>query len=144
MTGEEYGGNVTFTIQTGGVATVSMFLRQWDSDGVAAAHLDTETGGTTSRKLAHSDVSTDDKRPGSTASGVVLYLSPRADQHPGLLLFHAVPTSFGDPVTFGVANPFEVPVVYYCAPADVSGTARVWSMGLRDDLHSSFGSWLSS
>lgn len=137
-------GHATATISTGTVATLSMFLRQWDGDALSATHLNTETGATTGRTMAHLDVGENEKRPGSTHAGVVLYLSPRADQHPGLLLFHASSSAFQDPMSFATARPFEIPLVWYAQPADVDGDSRVWTQGLRDDLDTKFGAWLAA
>lgn len=144
VTAEEWGGHVTQVIEMAETATLACFYRQWDADALQKTALDTEAGSSTARRRLRVDVGTDGTRPGTdlTAKGVTLYFSPDANQHPGVLIFRAIPVTPTAAMRWAASENLEVPAVWYCTVCDVSGAKLVADVGLRLDLHGEYAAWL--
>jgi hypothetical protein len=134
ITAEEYGGVTVEAVHSIETAAFSCIYRAWDKDALAATLVDTVAGGTTARQVWQARVQTDDVRPGtllSTKAGI-LYWSPLADAHPGLLVYHALPMpEAASRLQFSAIEPFEIAAVWHASPDD---QGRLFAIGLRDDL----------
>lgn len=135
-TAEEWGGVVTGVTLAREPSIFSCTYRGWDKDAITKTMLDPVVGGTTSRVIHRGEVGTDGTRPGAQMGDQagVLYFSPLADQHPGLLMFHAIPMpDAAAKWLFSAADEFEVGAIWFCAPADIP-LRRIFDVGLRGDL----------
>ena len=134
ITAEEFGGAPVEAIYAGQEIVLSAILASWDFDAIALGFVDQSTGATTGRKVIEYRVQTDDKRAGgkvSTLAGI-LYFSPVADQHPGVLFHRALPMQQeGASLTMTLAEDWGFPFQWTAAPNE---DGEICSVGLREDL----------
>ena len=134
LTAEERGGMTVDHVYLGDEYRFAAILLAWDLDLVPALMLDGDVGGTTGQASLAPNVVTGSSVPGSLLSDQsgVLYFSPNADQHPGVLFYRALPM-FADrgSVSFNLAREFGIPYVWHATPDD---TGRTVAVELRQDM----------
>lgn len=131
---EEWAGAAVDAIYPAEEHTLAVILSAWDSDAIDALFLDTATGATTGRRIIQHRVSTDNKRAGTVASTLagILYFSPTAKQHPGVLLHNAICLRLDQGETaYHLAEEWGQPLLFIGTP---DATGRVVQVGLREDL----------
>lgn len=132
---EEFGGAPVEALYTADEYTFVAILSSWDADAATNLLLDAAAGSTTSRPVVKQRPTVDDKRAGtlvSTQAGI-LYFSPDADQHPGVLMRRALPMPEESGTwQLSLAHEFGVPMVFLATPPD-DGNPAV-EVGLREDL----------
>lgn len=133
-TSEEDGGSMVDAIAAGHRGRFVAILAAWDRDAVVSTFINATSGSVTSRPVWSQNARTDSVRAGVLASvnAASLYFSPDAKQHPGLLIYRAIPMS--EPqgsMAFSLAARFGVPMVWRAVPNE---DGEVWQVGLREDL----------
>lgn len=132
---EEHGGIPVDAVYAGEEYLVGAVLSGWDKDALTAVFLDTVAGATTGRMIVRSRPNTDDVRAGTLVSSKagILYFSPFAAQHPGVLVYKALPMLVEQTTwSFNLAEEFGIAVVWLAVPDDDGNP--VIEVGLREDL----------
>ena len=131
---EELGGRPVDAIALGEEYTLAVVLAGWDLDAVTTLALDSATGATTGRAVLQGRPGVDAKRAGALVSDRkgILYFSPDADQHPGVLFRNALPMPREDgSIGFNLAEELGTPMLFLAVPDEDGESVYV---GLREDL----------
>lgn len=130
--GEEYGGEITDLVKTGQSPQLGMFIRGFDPDMT----LKIFEGSSVSTKTGKPKVDyPTDAAPGTLASStgiVLLYAPDNVDEHPGILLYNALPLlEEVSEMRFSLKAEFGIPVLFYGIR---DATNRVYQKQLMEDL----------
>lgn len=134
ITAEELGGVVVDAVYTGIDLVITALLAAWDNDALELGYQDTSVGTVTGRRIIHYRTQTEDVRAGGlvSAKAGILYFSPLADQHPGVLFHNALPMPQDESnVVTNNAEMYGKPFQWIASPDDNGKQATI---GLRQDL----------
>jgi len=109
-------------------------LGEWGRQAITKLSLDAAAGATTGRVVQKFRTTTDGVRQGELVSNQsgILYFSPDADAHPGVIFHKALPMrEESSTVEMNLASKFGIPMIFLAAPT-VAGL--VVTVGLRQDI----------
>lgn len=133
---EELGTTVE-VLYTGEEGIFSCVLRGWDRDALANVFLDTAAGSTTGRRIVQGRTQVDTVRAGSRLSpnAVLLYFSPRNSQHPGILIYQAIPMpEQAARVNATLNTEVQIAAQWRITPDSARAGQPLYQIGLAGDL----------